>query len=76
MIWWRISLVAAALALAALWYADNALNRLEQAQEELDRTKNNVDTYKRIQNADTGNGDVDADTRWLCERAGKRNCGP
>ena len=58
------------------FYAYHISVALDAVEVKLDQSERAVKTHERIRDADVGNGDVDADTRWLCERSGGRNCGP
>ena len=73
---WKVAAFTLAVALFALWYADNLTGRLADTQMQLQDAHRAVDTLKRAGNADIGTGNVDADTEWLCKRAGRTNCGP
>lgn len=44
---------------------------LDAARTELTESKRQVETYKRLQNADISRGDASDDLDWLCKRSRK-----
>lgn len=73
---WRLALVCAAVAVAAMLYAGHVKTKLDAATDRLDRATREIKTHERIRDADVGISDPDDDTIWLCKRAGRANCGP
>ena len=58
------------------FYAYHLSVAIDAMQVKLEQSERAVKTHERIRDADVGNGDVDADTLWLCKRSGVGNCGP
>ena len=67
---WRVAVGACIVALLALTWANYATERLADAERRLDAAERAIKTHERIRDADVSRGDVDADTRWLCEYGG------
>ena len=73
---WRVALAAGALCLALLFVVNGMWEKIDRLEQEAEQVEAEVKTHERIRDADVSNGDVDADTLWLCERAGRGDCGP
>ena len=43
--------------------------------KEIEQSTKVIKTHERIRNADVGRGDPNADSVWLCKRAGRGDCG-
>lgn len=69
---WRITIGLAFALLLVGAYAYQLNGHIQDLKDRLDKAETAVRTHERIRDADTSRGDVDADTRWLCDFAGKR----
>lgn len=72
---WRIALASCLVTLALMGVVKWQSDRIAALRAEQIRLEQALKTHERIRDADVGIGDVDDDTRWLCERAGGRDCG-
>ena len=67
--WLAAGLVAYCVAASAWAYVVSV--KLDHVRAELAASKKQIETYKRLQNADISRGDSDADLEWLCKRSRK-----
>lgn len=72
---WRVALASCLIALALMGVVKWQSERIAALKAEQVKLERAIKLHERIRDADVGIGDVDDDTRWLCERAGERNCG-
>lgn len=70
---WRVTVGLAFALLMVGAYAYQLNSHIQDLKTRLDKAETAIRTHERIRDADTSRGDVDADTRWLCDFAGKRD---
>lgn len=73
---WKVALAACVAVLVMLFVVNGMYGNIQELKQEAKQLEVEVKTHERIRDADVGSGDVDADTLWLCKRAGKSDCGP
>lgn len=72
----KVAVAACAITIVLLIIIDGMAEKISRLELEVESMEGAVQTYERIMNADVGSGDVDDDTRWLCKRSGRGDCGP
>lgn len=66
---WRVVVALLAVIVAMLFLIEHQADRIDTLREENRALSGAVDTYKRLQNADTSRGNSSDDDSWLCKRS-------
>lgn len=66
---WRVVVALAAVIVVGYFVIEYQSRQIDALRDEVKGLQGAVDTYKRLQNADTSRGDSGADLDWLCKRS-------